>query len=107
MVRIGYAISSEEFGPKELVRLAVRAEETGFESQSSATTTCPGSKPRDSRRSPGNLASTRSLRGGSTPYVTFVARFAGIPAMRESVPARPSGCRSTPKTQRALRAARP
>ena len=31
MVRIGYALSSEEFGPNDLVRLAVRAEEAGFE----------------------------------------------------------------------------
>lgn len=31
MVRIGYALSSEEFGPNELVRFAVRAEEAGFE----------------------------------------------------------------------------
>lgn len=30
MVQIGYAISSEEFGPRELVELAVRAEEAGF-----------------------------------------------------------------------------
>lgn len=31
MVRIGYALSSEEFGPNPLVRFAVRAEEAGFE----------------------------------------------------------------------------
>ncbi|CAN5586369.1 LLM class F420-dependent oxidoreductase [soil metagenome] len=30
MTEIGYALSSEEFGPRELVELAVRAEETGF-----------------------------------------------------------------------------
>lgn len=30
MTEIGYALSSEEFGPRELVELAVRAEDTGF-----------------------------------------------------------------------------
>jgi G6PDH family F420-dependent oxidoreductase len=30
MVQIGYALSSEEFGPRALVELAVRAEEVGF-----------------------------------------------------------------------------
>lgn len=29
-MRIGYALSSEEFGPQDLVKLAVRAEEAGF-----------------------------------------------------------------------------
>ncbi|HWB73171.1 MAG TPA: TIGR03557 family F420-dependent LLM class oxidoreductase [Egibacteraceae bacterium] len=31
MVRLGYVLSSEELGPNELVRAAVRAEEAGFE----------------------------------------------------------------------------
>jgi coenzyme F420-dependent glucose-6-phosphate dehydrogenase len=30
VVEIGYTLSSEEFGPKELIRFAVRAEEVGF-----------------------------------------------------------------------------
>ena len=30
MPRIGYALSSEEWGPRDLVRLAQRAEEAGF-----------------------------------------------------------------------------
>jgi G6PDH family F420-dependent oxidoreductase len=31
MIELGYSLSSEEFGPRELVRLAQRAEEVGFE----------------------------------------------------------------------------
>jgi G6PDH family F420-dependent oxidoreductase len=31
MIRLGYKLSSEEFGPADLVRLAVRAESAGFE----------------------------------------------------------------------------
>src|ERR671923_2550465 len=31
MAEIGYALASEDWGPSDLVRLAVRAEEAGFE----------------------------------------------------------------------------
>jgi G6PDH family F420-dependent oxidoreductase len=31
MIKLGFTLSSEEFGPRDLVRQAVRAEEAGFE----------------------------------------------------------------------------
>jgi len=30
MIKLGFTLSSEEFGPRDLVRFAIRAEEAGF-----------------------------------------------------------------------------
>ena len=30
MINVGFTLSSEEFGPRDLVKFAVRAEEAGF-----------------------------------------------------------------------------
>lgn len=42
MTDTGYTLSTEEFGPNELVSQAKRAEAAGFDFLSSSTTTIPG-----------------------------------------------------------------
>src|SRR5213075_3039969 len=56
MLKLGYKLMSEEHGPRELVRNAVRAEKPVLISRRSPTISSDGSKSRDIRHSPGRCS---------------------------------------------------
>ena len=88
---IGYALSSEEHGPADLVRYAALAEERGFRTRSSRITSIPGSTVRDRAPSSGRSSarSPRRRRRCGSARASPARPFARIPRSSRRPPRRP------------------